>query len=229
MLLASGAAAQELPVQPPVPVPQAAAALDTTYRLRAGDQVRVVVFFHPDLTQELPIRPDGRITFPIAGDLPAAGRTPEELGKDLTERLERVLRNAEASVLVQRFADLRVYVGGEVNNAGVYPLTAPLTTLQAMLQAGGARKTASLSNVFVIRNENGAPRIMKLDLRQSTLEAIGSRDDIALEPLDIVFVPKTRIAHVNDFVEQYITKVLPLTVFLGLNYNFGGFLHAGGG
>ncbi len=131
-------------------------------------------------------------------------------------------------MLVQRFADLRVYVGGEVNNAGVYPLTAPLTTLQAMLQAGGAKKSASLSNVFVIRNENGAPRIMKLDLRQSTIGAIGTRDDIALEPLDIVFVPKTRIARVNDFVEQYITKVLPVTVVMGLNYNFGSFLRTGG-
>jgi protein involved in polysaccharide export with SLBB domain len=109
----------------------------------------------------------------------------------------------------------------------MYALAAPLTTLQAMVQAGGAKKTASLGNVFVIRNDNGAPRIMKLDLRQSTLEVAGMRDDIELRPLDVVYVPKTKIAKVDDFVEQYITKVIPFTTVLGLNYNFGSLFWTG--
>jgi polysaccharide biosynthesis/export protein PslD len=206
--------------------PPAASAARPEYRLRAGDELRVVVYFHDDLTQQLPVRPDGRIAFPLAGELDAAGRTARELSLEITARLERVLRNADATVVVERFADQRIFVGGEVHNAGVYPLTASLTCLQAVVQAGGARRSASLGSVFVIRNEGGQPRVFKLDLRGSTLKKNGSRDDVALQPLDVVFLPKTSIAKVNDFVDQYITKVVPATVILGLNYNFGTFLGA---
>jgi protein involved in polysaccharide export with SLBB domain len=215
--LAGRAGAQEAPP---------AAAPRPEYRLRAGDELRVVVYFHDDLTQQLPVRPDGRIAFPLAGELEAAGRTARELSLELTSRLERVLRNADTTVVVERFADQRIFVGGEVNNAGVYSLNASLTCLQAVVQAGGARRSASLESVFVIRNEAGQPRVLKLDLRASTLKKNGSRDDVVLQPLDIVFLPKTAIAKANDFVEQYITKLSPATIILGLNYNFGTFLGA---
>ena len=206
--------------------PPASPASRPEYRRRAGDELRVVVYFHDDLTQQLPVRPDGRIAFPLAGELDAAGRTARELSLEITSRLERVLRNADATVVVARFADQRIFVGGEVHNAGVYPLTASLTCLQAVLQAGGARRSASLGSVFVIRNEGGQPHVFKVDLRGSTLKKNGTKDDVALQPLDVVFLPKTSIAKVNDFVDQYITKVVPATVILGLNYNFGTFLGA---
>jgi protein involved in polysaccharide export with SLBB domain len=212
----SSASAQTAP-----PAPKQTEPGEVVYRLRAGDLLRVVLYFHPNLTQELQIRPDGRIAFPLAGDLVAAGRTPAELGQELTSRLEVELRNADATVIVLRFADLRVYIGGEVNNPGVYPLVAPTTTLQALLQAGGTKRTASLGSVFVIRNQDGAPSILRLDLRQSKLSEIGTAHHEVLQPLDVVFVPKSGIAKVNDFVDQYITKVIPATVVLGLNYNFG--------
>ena len=223
LLLAVGAPLEAQQVSPAVTSTPITADADArlTYTLRPGDELRIVVPYHQHLTQELPIRPDGRVAFPLAGELAAVGLTPEQFGRELTARLEKTLRNAEVTVIVRKFADLRIYVGGEVNSVGVYPLNGSVSVLQAVLQAGGAKRSGSMKHVFVVRNVDGLPNIFRVDLRTGTLKARGGDGEMALQPLDVVFVPKTGIAQVNDFMDQYITRLVPATMVLGLNYNFG--------
>src|SRR5690606_38736873 len=130
---------------------------------------------------------DGRLAFPIAGEVVAAGRTPEALAQELKGRLEVTLRNAEVTVIVRKFADLRIYVGGEVNHVGVYPLNGEMSVLQAVLLAGGAKRSGGMKHVFVVRNVDGTPDIFRVDLRQGTIGARGGDGELTLQPLDVVF------------------------------------------
>lgn len=214
-------AAAQVPAAGAGAVVAPAESLPPLYTLRPGDELKVVVPHHPELTEELPVRPDGRLAFPIAGEVVAVGRTPEDVARELKSRLEVTLRNADVTVIVRKFADLRIYVGGEVNQVGVYPLHGDVSVLQAVLLAGGAKRSGSMKHVFVVRNVAGTPDIFRVDLRQGTIGARGGDGEMTLQPLDVVFVPKSGIARVNDFVEQYITRVVPATLVLGLNYNFG--------
>jgi protein involved in polysaccharide export with SLBB domain len=98
---------------------------------------------------------------------------------------------------------------------------AALTAMQALLQAGGPKDTGELRNVVLIRYHGSPePEYLTLDLK-SDLEQAATRGDVILRPYDIVFVPKTRIATMNQFVREHITQLVPATLTLGITYFFG--------
>lgn len=203
---------------------QAAAAGRPDYRIHAGDEIEVRLYFHPDLLQTITVRPDGKISFPLIDDQLAEGRTPRELALAMETALAPELRNPQVSIQVKHFALARVYVGGEVGNAGVIPLVGPMTAMQAIMQAGGFRKTARINKIAVVRTTD-APKteVLMVDLdfhnKNGRPEPV---NDIALQSLDVVFVPKSRIASADDFVEQYVTKLVPIQYILGVQfYPFG--------
>lgn len=189
------------------------------YRIRAGDEIEVRLFYHPDLLQVITVRPDGMISFPLIDDQRADGRTPRELARQIERELARELQNSQTSVQVKRFAQQRVYVGGEVANAGVLPLSAPMTTMQAIMQAGGFRRTARINRVAVIRTvaaQKTEILLVNLDMPKRGQPQV--MNDLELQALDVVFVPKSRIASVNDFVEQYVTRLVPIQYILGVQF-----------
>jgi polysaccharide export outer membrane protein len=124
------------------------------YRLGARDQVEIVVLDHPEWRQEMPVRPDGKISFLFVGDVVAAGRTVEELREDLQKGLERYLKKPQVSVAVRDFRSRfpHVYVGGQVRAPGAFELTPPHDTfLDAVFAAGGVTPQADLDLGYVIR------------------------------------------------------------------------------
>jgi len=112
-----------------------------------------------DLTQALQVRPDGRITMPLIGDLAAAGQTPMQLQRRLAESLREYVSNPVVTVMVVEVAERVIYVMGEVNNPGAVPLKGPMTVLQALAVAGGFKDFASKGGIKVLRKTPGSDRV----------------------------------------------------------------------
>lgn len=191
------------------------------YNLQPGDVITVKFFYHEELNEQLPVRPDGYISLQLVGDVKAAGLTVPELRQSLIEAYTGVIRTAEVAVLVKHFDAQRAYVGGQVARPGMILLSAHTTALQAVIMAGGPLPTSEFASVVVVRDQGtDQPRILVLNLNNA-LNELGGSEDIALRPQDIVWVPQSGIAKVNQFVDQYIEKVLPISRSFLLNYNFG--------
>jgi protein involved in polysaccharide export with SLBB domain len=178
--------------------------------LAAGDIIEVKFFYNPELNDSQTIRPDGKITLQLVGDVIAQGKTPTVLRDELRKHYTPELRNPEVAVIVRSLFGRRVYVGGEVKNAGLIQMPGNMTALEAIMQAGGFDpRTAKTSNVVIIRNKDGKIYGCALDLTE-TLRGNESQP-FYLEPQDIVYVPRTTIAKVNQWIDQYITKMIPRT------------------
>lgn len=186
------------------------------YRLEPGDRLAIKVFNQPDLDQEVPIRPDGRISLSPLGDVQAAGLTVEQLDASVTAALARQFKAPRVTIFVREFANQNVYVGGEVDDPGLVPLRDGMTSVMAIFQAGGFLATAQRTNVLVLRDVGeGRAEVMRIDLEN--VLGLG-RPDLVLEPYDVVLVPRSKIARVNLFVAQYIRGVLPFDLSASLNY-----------
>src|SRR5271156_3441210 len=108
------------------------------YRLHAGDLLQVTVWKETDLQAEVLIRPDGGMSFPLAGEIHAAGQTVEELTKTLETRIRKYVPDAVLTVSVKSIVGNQVFVIGKVNKPGEFPLNDPLDVMQALSLAGGA-------------------------------------------------------------------------------------------
>jgi polysaccharide biosynthesis/export protein len=141
------------------PVRAATAANQPEYRIGSGDKLQINVYKESDLTQSLQVRPDGRITIPLIGDLAAAGQTPMQLQRRLTESLREFVSNPVVTVMVVEVADRVVYVMGEVNTPGAVPLKGSMTVLQALAVAGGFKDFANKGGIKVLRKVAGTDRV----------------------------------------------------------------------
>ena len=182
----------------------------TEYRVQPGDTLSVKFYYHTDHDTDVVVRPDGSIALPLVGDVPAGGVTPQKLAEDLERRYSRNLRDPRVSVTIKTMNQTRVYVGGEVNKPGFIVYREGLTAVQALLEAGGPKDTAKVEEVvFLQRVGEDKYRPAKLNLAK-VLEDGDVTGDQALSASDVLFVPKTGIAKLNQFVDQYIMKVIPI-------------------
>jgi polysaccharide export outer membrane protein len=122
------------------------------YRLGSGDKIRIEVYKEPQLSQSLQIRPDGKITMPLIGDLTATGLTPVQLRDQIGTALKDYVNNPVVTVMVVEALASAVYVMGEVNKPGTVALAGPTTVLQALAMAGGLGQWAKGSRIKILRN-----------------------------------------------------------------------------
>ena len=159
------------------------------YRIGAGDVLEIATWKEPELTRrEILVRVDGKISFPLLGDIPAAGMTPMEL----TETIEKGLKNYVASpvvtVTVTSTASQKIYVMGEVMKPGEFPLTKGLTVLQAFTLAGGFTQWASKDEIILIRKEGGKDKIYKINYKD-ILKGRETDNNLMLQANDTIVVP----------------------------------------
>ncbi len=191
------------------------------YRILPGDALEIKFYYNTDLNDRVSVRPDGNISLQLIGDVRAAALTPAELRAVLAEKYKAHVRNPEIAVIVREFAEQKIFVGGEVNIPGMIPLAGKMTSLRAIMQAGGFKNTAEPETVVLIRNQGtDKPLFITLNLKQD-LTNTGQNNDIELKPFDIVFVPKSTIASINQFMEQYFDKLIPVSKSIGVFYNLG--------
>ena len=123
----------------------------TTFRLGVGDRVRVEIIGKPELSRQVSVRPDGYITIPLAGEIKAAGRLPEEVSREAMERLRKYVQEPHVTLTVQEVRSYVVYILGEAQRPGEFRPQERLTVLQAVALAGGFTPFASPSRIVVIR------------------------------------------------------------------------------
>jgi len=183
--------AQQPKATPPAGKPSTLAGVATPEDYVIGpEDVLVVTFWRDDtMSGEALVRPDGRITLRLLGDIPAGGLTTQQLGEVLVKAAAKYLEDATVTVVVKQINSRRVTVVGEVARQGEFKLNGPMTVLQAIGQAGGVTEFADKSNISVIRTVNGVPKALPFDydaiMRGKKLE-----QDIPLKPGDRVVVPE---------------------------------------
>jgi protein involved in polysaccharide export with SLBB domain len=198
-----------------------------TRNLQNDAQVSLVIFPAVDtnilgtMTGAVQVRPDGKLSVPRIGDMQAAGYSVDELDNAITEGVKNLTHNpVEVSVDLLKATGGRIYVGGEVNTPGVYPLEGAPSALQAVLMANGFQDTSRLNSVIVMRrNPNGKPYVFKTNLRVAIIEG-ATENDILLRPFDVVYVPKKTISKLNLYVEQYIEEMVPFDNNMGVNAQY---------
>lgn len=179
------------------------------YLIKVGDTLDIRFYKTPELNLEVPVRSDGKISLELIGDIEAAGLQPEQLSGTLRERYASELTDPRVSVIVRKFGG-GVWIGGEVKTPSRVPYRNGMTALQAIHQAGGFLDTARTSHVVLIRLEGNRYHgyLLPLDQVQTGKDL---SVDVALQPSDIIHVPKTAIASVDLFVDQYVHKMLPVS------------------
>jgi polysaccharide export outer membrane protein len=201
------------PTAPPPRGPEQEAG--APYLLKVGDSLDIRFYKTPELNvEEVPIRSDGKISLELLGDVQAAGLAPDELSRRLTERYASELEDPRVTVIVRAFGG-QVYVGGEVKTPSALPFATGMTALQAISGSGGFLDTARLDHAVLIRQVAGGRYEGHRLILDRALSGEDLSQDVALRPSDIIHIPKSRIANLNLFVEQYIRNNLPVQPSIG--------------
>jgi polysaccharide biosynthesis/export protein PslD len=189
------------------------------YRVEPGDTLSISFPFQTEMNQQALVRPDGTITANLVGDVTVAGHTTGEIEELLRQKTSDHLRDPEVDVTVTTFAPKYVFVTGEVDKPGMIPYRDNLTPLQAVIDAGGFTNSALVSSVILVRSAGSQKNFVsrRMDLTESVRSG-AANDTLYLAPHDVVYVPRTRIADVNVWVDQHITQLFP---FLRMSMPFG--------
>ena len=223
IVLVIGCASQQVSVKSEPTGVKALSQKPPDYIIQSGDQLDIKFFYNPELNETLTVRPDGKISLQLVDEVQAAGLTPSKLDDMLTQKYSSELKKPMITVIVKSFEGQRIYVGGEVNRQGLITIAGNMTPLQAVLNAGGFKETASPESAIIIRKgpENKpVPIAMNLD---EAMHGKSGSADFLLQPDDVVYVPKSAIAKANKFVNQYIENLL---LFRGVSLGFSYELHA---
>jgi protein involved in polysaccharide export with SLBB domain len=180
------------------------------YRIHAGDEIDIKFFYNPDLNERVTIRPDGRLSLQLIPEVTAAGKSTAELARQLEALYAPVLAEPRISILVRSFPSQRIFVDGEVIRPGMFQLVNQMKLSQAIAAAGGLKETAYAKQILVLRQGERAPVSLNFDL-SAYRKGRPLAEDPALQPEDVVFVARSKIANVNLWIDQYIRRSIPIS------------------
>jgi polysaccharide export outer membrane protein len=176
--------------------------------LRPGDEIELKFYYTPELDITQTVRPDGKISLQLIGEINVLGKSPSELREELLKLYVPHLKKPEIAVIVRSLLNRRVYVGGQVTTPGVIEMLGEIDVLEAIMEAGGfLLPEAEFRNVIVIRHKEGQRYAYSVNLENS-LKGKGSQP-FYLQPRDIVYVPRTKITKVGQWVDQHINSLMP--------------------
>lgn len=191
LALVGCASEEELPEAKPVT--SEAGQTSPTYKVGPGDSLQIFVWQNEDLSGDVTVRPDGRITMPLIEDLPAAGKTPTELARDIETELIKYVRNPLVTIMVGGFAgtfDQQIRVVGAAQQPASIPYRANTTVLDVMISVGGLTEFASGNRARLIRVENGQEKAYRLRLDDLIRDGdISANADVL--PGDVIIIPQT--------------------------------------
>ncbi len=158
------------------------------YRIGPEDVLEIFVWKEPDLQREVLVRPDGGISFPLAGDLDAAGKTPVEVQEELTKRLQKYIPDAVVTVTVTKVVGYRIFVVGKVNNPGQFVVGRYVNVLQALTLAGGLTPYASENKIKIVRKKGDGEITFPFHYSR-VKKGRNLEENILLQSGDVVVVP----------------------------------------
>jgi polysaccharide export outer membrane protein len=169
------------------PAPMSGADITADYILGTDDTIHVDVWKEPTISGPLTIRPDGKITLPLCGDIMASGLTPMALAAVITEKLKETIVNPTVTVTVTAANSKRIFFIGEVLRAGPISMTREMTMLQAISAAGGLTPYADKRHIYILRGDTGKQQKLPFDYSRALKK--GDEQGIVLAPGDTVVVP----------------------------------------
>ena len=158
------------------------------YVIGAEDLLTIVYWKDKDMTSEAQVRPDGRIALPLLNDVQAAGLTPEQLREKLTEESKKYMEDPNITVVVRQINSRKVFITGEVNRPGPYPLVSQTSVLQLLAMAGGLREYANSKKIVIMRTENGKQITLMFNYKD-VIAGKNLKQNVELKPGDTVVVP----------------------------------------
>jgi polysaccharide export outer membrane protein len=164
------------------------APLPDDYVIGAEDILTIVFWREKDLSGEVAVRPDGRISLPLINEIEAAGLTPEQLRVKVTEAAEKLLEQPTVTVMVKQINSRKVYITGQVAKPGPYALSGPMTVVQLIAMAGGVHEYADDKNIAIMRTENGKQISLRFNYEE-VKKRKKLEQNIQLKPGDTVIVP----------------------------------------
>jgi polysaccharide export outer membrane protein len=187
------------------------------YHLQAPDAVEVTVLPQEELNRVVMLRPDGKLSLPLLGDVHAEGLTPMELSERLTADFSKYVKNPSVSVIVTGFNSKKIYVIGEVFRQGAYPYTGDTTVFEAIEEAGSFTRRASLGRIMLVRGSLENPLVIDVNMSDVVRKGLKMRD-VYVKPDDIIYVPPNGFAATGYAIEQVL---FPFTPILGVGRDIG--------
>ena len=191
MLGVSSPAPAQTPAGPPasrVAGAAAAAAVPTGYKIGPEDVLGIIFWREADMNGDVTVRPDGRITVPLIGELQAEGLTPEMLRDQIQAASGKYISAANVSVVVRQINSRKVFITGRVTTPGTYPLAGPRTVMQVIALAGGLNEYADAKNITLLRTSNGRSQTFKFNYKD-VAKGKKLEQNMMLEPGDTIVVP----------------------------------------
>ena len=158
------------------------------YKIQPGDILSISVWREPDMQLEVLVKPDGRLSFPLVGELSALGKTTEQLKKEVTDGLIKYIPDLSVNVAVKQPAGNKIYVIGKVNKPGEFVMNRQLDVMQALSIAGGTAKFASLDDITILRRQNDKQKIYLFEY-SAVEKGKNLSQNILLQSGDVVVVP----------------------------------------
>jgi len=153
------------------------------------DVLAISVWKEPEVSRTLPVRSDGKISLPLVGDVQAAGKTPRQLQNELTASLHPYISSPEVTVIVQEIKSKRFNILGKIQRPGAYPLTPPMTVIDAIALAGGFTDFAKVRDIHILRVQaNGTQTRLPFNYKQ-VISGSHVEQNVLLEPHDTIVVP----------------------------------------
>jgi polysaccharide export outer membrane protein len=161
---------------------------DPNYVIGPEDELIISVWREPDISRTVPVRPDGKISLALLNDVQATGRTPMQLGVDITEKLKNFISEPQVTVIVTKINSQRIFVVGEVPRTGAYTLLPNMTAVDAISSAGGFTPFAKRTKIYILRRENGKMTTIPFNYKE-VVRNRRTEQDVVLKPGDRIVVP----------------------------------------
>ena len=170
------------------------------YFVAAGDTIEIFVWQNPDLTRNVTVRPDGKISYPLVGTIRAAGLTIDQLQEEIKQRLSEFVRFPEVTVSVVDFAGSKIIILGAVNYPGIYTYKGTMNLLEAIAMAGDFTSEGKRESVIVVSdNLTLEPKVRRVNMFRAIRKGT-SNNDIVLKPNDVIYIPRRFISDFNRFL-----------------------------
>jgi polysaccharide export outer membrane protein len=165
-----------------------AQAPDSSYRIGPNDILNIFVWKEADLTRDVTVMPDGKITYPLIGEITAQGQTASELKKEIADKLQNFVTAPEVTVIVKESRSQVVYAIGKLTRPGPIALAPGMTVMQALSAAGGFTEWADPKNILIVRREGGKETQLRFNYKEFT-SGEKLEQNILLKPGDTLVVP----------------------------------------
>lgn len=176
------------PAVPAVPAPLPVLAAIPDYLIGTEDVLSIDFWRDKEMSAQVTVRPDGKITLPLLNEVRAAGLTPSQLKDVLVAESKKYVEDPNVTVVVKEVKSRKVFITGEIEKPGPYPLLAPMTVMQLIVVAGGLKDFAHSDKIAIMRNENGKATSYRFNYKELAKNK-NLKQNLELKPGDIVIVP----------------------------------------